>query len=99
MRDPKSRPYIKYQCRNCSKIGHLQRACDPSRSKGKKNQQGKWKGDGKGFDRRRGFRVINKNKPGGARMVDIDESKIYSDYVETVNAGSLYATRDNQNDS
>ena len=30
-------------------------------------------------------------------MVDIDESKIYSDYIETVNAGSLYATKDNQN--
>ena len=30
--------------------------------------------------------------------MDIDESKIYSDYIETVNAGSLYATNDNQND-
>ena len=95
--DPKICPYIKYQCRGCSKIGHLQRACDPSRSKGKKNRQGKSKGDGKGFDRGRGFRGIEKSKPGGTHMVDIDESKIYSDYIETVNAGSLYATKDNQN--
>ena len=36
--DPKICPYIKYQCRGCSKIGHLQRACDPSRSMGKKNR-------------------------------------------------------------
>ena len=95
--DPKICPYIKYQCRGCSKIGHLQRACDPSRSMAKKNQQRKSKGDGKGFDRGRGFRGIKKNKPGGTRMVDIDESKIYSDYIETVNAGSLYATQYNQN--
>ena len=96
--DPKSCPYIKYQCRGCSKFGHLQRACNPSREKGKKNEQGKSKGDGKGFDRGRGFRGIEKNKPGGTHMVDIDESKTYSDYIETVNAGSLYATKDNQND-
>ena len=83
--DPKSCPYIKYQWRGCSKIGHLQRACDPSRSKGKKNQQGKSKGDGKEFDRGRGFRGID------------DESKTYSDYIDTVNASSLYATKDNQN--
>lgn len=93
--DPRSCPYIKYQCRGCSKIGHLQRACDSSRSKGKKNQQGKFQGYGKGCDRGRG---TNKNKPGGTHMVDIDESKNYSDYVETVKVGSLYATNDNQND-
>lgn len=86
--DPRSCPYIKYQCRGCSKIGHLQRACDPSRSKGKRNQRGR------GGDRGRGS---NKNTPGGTHMVDNDESKHYSEYVETVNVGSLYATNDNQN--
>ena len=70
--DPRSCPYIKYQCRGCSKFGCLQRARDPSRSKGKKSQQGKSKGYGKGFDRGRGFRGIDKNKPGGTHMVDIN---------------------------
>ena len=86
--DPRSCPYIKYQCRGCSKFGCLQRARDPSRSKEKKSQQGKSKGYGKGFDRGRGFFVewTRTNLEELTWWTLIDESEIYSDYVETVNA-------------
>ena len=93
---PQSCPFIKYRCNNCSKIGHLQRACDPSCSKGKKNLFEKSQGQGRGYDRWRGGK--NKNSPGGTHMVDNEGSNDYCEYIETVNLGSLYATNNNQTD-